>query len=82
MSIQHAITFMSTAQTDAAFRKACYCCRTQTELFEFLKTKDLGFTEFEFEEAVNHLLLQCATESQAYSVHEMESWFKLVGRMR
>jgi hypothetical protein len=82
MSVQAAINFLSTAQTDAAFRKECYRCKSQSELFELLNSKDLNFSVAEFEDAVNHLLLQCATESQAYSVHEMESWFKLVGRMQ
>jgi len=82
MSIQHAIHFMSRVQTDETLRKATYRCASQAELFELLKSYDLGFTEDEFQDAVNHLLLRCTTESQAYSVHEIESWFKLVGRFR
>jgi len=79
MSIQHAINFIARVQTDAELRKATYRCTSQAALFDLLTSYELGFTEDEFQDAINHLLLRCTTESQAYSVHEMESWFKLVG---
>lgn len=82
MSIQHAIDFITTAQMDADFRKTLYRCSTQEELQALLRSQDLVFTEDEFQDAVNHLLLRCATESQAYSVHEMKHWFMLVGRSK
>jgi predicted ribosomally synthesized peptide with nif11-like leader len=77
MSIQHAIDFMSQAQTDPEFRKACYKSKNRTELLAMLQEKGLSFNIDEFEDAVNNLLLHCSTESQAYRVREMESWFKL-----
>jgi hypothetical protein len=77
MSIRNAITFIGNADTDAALRKSCLNCRNQNELLDFLRAQELDFTPDEFDDAVNHLLIQCQTYAQAHRIREWQVWFHL-----
>lgn len=77
MSISHAIDFLARVQTDLDFRKGCYKCQSHDQLLDYLAEQGYKFTELEFENAVNHLLLRCDTEDQAFEIHHLQSWFKL-----
>jgi hypothetical protein len=77
MSLQNALTFFSSIDSDPQMRKSCYSCKSQVELLEKLKGFGLAFTPDEFEDAVNNLLLKCQTYEQADRVKEVEAWFRL-----
>ncbi len=77
MSIQAAIDFLTKVQTDIDFRKSCYKSRSKSELLEYLQQEGYSFSEGEFENAINHLLLRCSEESQGYEIHLLKNWFNL-----
>ncbi|MGE4433948.1 MAG: Nif11-like leader peptide family natural product precursor [Bacteroidales bacterium] len=77
MSIQNAIRFLDRVHEDIDFRKRCYGHSGRTALLEHAKAEGYSFDSHEFEDAIHHLLLQCTTESQAYAVRELQSWFVL-----
>ncbi len=77
MSIQAAIDFLTRVQTDVDFRKSCYKFRTKVDILEYLQQEGYSFSEGEFENAINHLLLRCSEESQGYEIHLLQNWFSL-----
>ncbi len=77
MSIQAAIDFLARIQSEDDFRKSCYTARTQEELLKKLQQEGYSFSEGEFENAINHLLLRCSEESQAAEVYQLQGWFRL-----
>jgi hypothetical protein len=77
MSIQNALTFLTSIDTDSSMRKSCYSCKSQTELLEKIEGLGWTFTPHEFEDAINQLLLKCQTYEQADRVKELEGWFRL-----
>ncbi|MFI3248914.1 MAG: Nif11-like leader peptide family natural product precursor [Rikenellaceae bacterium] len=77
MSIQLAIDFLARVQGDDDFRKGCYKYRSREELLKHLQQEGYSFSEEEFENAINHLLLRCSEESQATEVYHLQSWFNL-----
>lgn len=62
MAIQNAIRFIRKVQRDDEFRSELYSVSNDEEYLSFLKTKDLEFTNYEFEEGYNVLLGQCQFE--------------------
>ncbi|MFI3292322.1 MAG: Nif11-like leader peptide family natural product precursor [Rikenellaceae bacterium] len=77
MSIQAAIDFLTRVQTDMDFRKSCYAFRTKDDILKHLQQEGYSFSEGEFENAINHLLLRCSEESQGYEIHLLKNWFSL-----
>lgn len=77
MSLQNAINFISQVDSDNDFRKSCYRFKTQVDILSYLKTKNLGFTVDEIEDAFNVLELKCQTYEQAGRVKEVKAWFRL-----
>lgn len=77
MSIQNAIDFLARVQVDDDYRKSCYKYRTKRELMEYLQQEGYSFSEGELENAINHLLLRCSEESQAFEIRHLQSWFSL-----
>ncbi len=77
MAIQGAIDFLSRVQSDSDFRKSCYAYSTKSELLEKIEQQGYCFSEWEFENAINHLLLMCSEESQACELRYLQSWFML-----
>lgn len=77
MSIQNAIRFLDRVHEDADFRKHCYASSDRTALLKHAQIEGYSFDSNEFEDAINHLLLHCATQSQAYAIRELQSWFEL-----
>ena len=77
MSLQNAIVFIRNVNTNKSLRKACYSCKTKEELFELLHNEGIGFTQFEFEEAINVSLVKCQTYEEADEVKQAELWFNL-----
>lgn len=80
MSISNAINFLTKVESDDSFRRSCYSYKTHSELMEYLSAEGFSFSDLDMDNAVNHLLLRCDTESQAYNVRYLESWFSLFPR--
>ncbi len=78
MSIGAAIDFLARVQADEEFRRGCYRCADREELAALLHSCGYRFDELEFDNAVNHLVLRCESESQAYVVHHLESWYRVL----
>ncbi len=64
MSIGNAKKFIHLIQTDEKFRKDLYKVADIPGFYEFIKEKDLDFTDDEFEEAHNNLIVECQFEEQ------------------
>ncbi len=77
MSIQAALNFLTRVQADNDFRCSCYVARSKEDLLEKLQQDGYNFSEGEFENAINHLLLRCSEESQAAEVYQLQGWFRL-----
>ncbi len=77
MSIQAAIDFLARVQVDQDFRQSCYNYRSKEDILKHLQQEGYSFSEGEFENAINHLLLRCSDESQASEVYQLQSWFAL-----
>lgn len=77
MSLQNALIFIRNVGINAPLRKACYKCRTKSDLLKLLHNEGIGFTENEFEEAVNVSLVKCQTYDEADEVKQTELWFHL-----
>ncbi len=80
MSIQSAIDFLARVQSDDDFRKSCYKYRSHSELMEYLANEGYSFSDLEFDNGINHLILRCSDATQAYEVHHLQSWFSLFAR--
>jgi len=77
MSIQNAITFIANVDKNADLRKACYSCKTKDNLLDMLKDQSMGFTQDEFDEAVNVMLFKCQSYEEADCIKQTEVWFSL-----
>ena len=75
MSLQNALNFISKVDSDSAFRKLCYTCKTLSDLIEMVTTQEMPFTIDEIEDAFNVLLLKCQTYEQAGRVNEVKAWY-------
>ena len=64
MAIQNAIRFIRKVQREDDFRSELYSVSNDEEYRAFLKTKELEFTNYEFEEGYNVLLGQCQFEEE------------------
>ena len=77
MSLQNALIFIRNVGSNVPLRKACYKCRSKSDLLELLNNEGIGFTENEFEEAVTMSLFKCQTYEEADDVKQTELWFHL-----
>jgi ribosomal protein S8 len=77
MSIANAMTFIKNVETNKGLRKACYTCKSKIDLLQMLEREDLAFTQYEFDEAVNMLLVKCQTYDEADCIKQTEVWFSL-----
>lgn len=59
-------------------RRQMYRCSTKKELSDYLASIDRAFTHYEFDEAVNHLHVQCQTHQQAELLMSRAQWYALV----
>lgn len=73
MSIGKALTFFKRIKTDSEFRKSCYKAESKQALLEAE-----GFTEYEFEDAVNMNLVKCQDYDEADQVKQLQQWFALL----
>ncbi len=72
MSLSKAIWFVNNA-SDKALRQKCYTSNSRPELLQ-----SLGFTDFEFEDAINMKLVKCQTYEEADKVQQLKMWFSIL----
>nr|WP_320023297.1 hypothetical protein [uncultured Draconibacterium sp.] len=70
MAIDKAIKFVKRATSESDFRKACYRAPSRESLL-----KEKGFTEVEFDDAINMQLVKCQTYEQAEVFQQIRMWF-------
>ena len=70
MAIDKAIKFVKKATTECDFRKACYKAPSKENLMQ-----EIGFTDIEFDDAVNMQLVKCQTYEQAEVYQQIRMWF-------
>lgn len=70
MAIDRAITFVKRATTESDFRKACYKSPSREKLLQ-----EKGFTELEFDDAINMQLVKCQSYEQAEVYQQIRMWF-------
>ncbi|MDX8338734.1 hypothetical protein SLH46_06050 [Draconibacterium sp. IB214405] len=70
MAIDKAITFVKKATTESEFRKACYKVPSKESLMQ-----QIGFTDVEFDDAINMQLVKCQTYEQAEVYQQIRMWF-------
>jgi hypothetical protein len=75
MPIGHAIRLIKELDSDADLRRCMNKCDTLEELEALLLSKGHNFTTYEFEEAVNHLHVACATYEQANALMAKANWY-------
>ncbi|WP_297091633.1 hypothetical protein [uncultured Draconibacterium sp.] len=70
MAIDKAIKFVKRATTEREFRKACYKSPSKEHLMQ-----EIGFSEPEFDDALNMQLVKCQTYEQAEVYQQIRMWF-------
>ena len=70
MAIDKAIKFVKRATTESDFRKVCYKVPSKEKLMQ-----KIGFTEVEFDDAVNMQLVKCQSYEQAEVFQQIRMWF-------
>lgn len=78
MSIRNAIFLLNAIDNDLALREQLYRCVDNEELMECLKLKGCPFSNDEFEEAVNHLHVQCQTIENAQLLMQKAEWLRFL----
>ena len=78
MSIQNAIRFIHKVQGDDEFRNNLFRLKNISQFEGFLEEKELDYTEFEFDEAYHHLLVQCQFEEQADRLQNVINLMRLL----
>lgn len=78
MSIHNAILLLSAIENDAKLRASMYDCRNKEELMDYLESQGYIFSSDQFEEAVNHLHVQCQSLEQAQMLLQKAEWLRLL----
>lgn len=78
MSIQKAIHFLRDIDDQPGLRDSLYAISGREALFSRLRELGYGFTGGEFEEAVDHMHLDCRTAEEADVLLDKADWFRMV----
>ena len=78
MPIRNAIFLLNAIDNDQRLRDLLYRCKNYEELMECLKTLGIPFTREEFEDAVNHLHVQCQTFENAQLLMQKAEWARYI----
>ena len=78
MSIQNAIRFISKVQRDDEFRNELFRLKNYSQFEIFLEERDLEYSEFEFDEAYHHLLVQCQFAEQSDRLQNVINLMRLL----
>lgn len=77
MSINNALKFVREADANPDFRRKCNKLGTKVAIQEMLEEEELGFDDFDLEEAVNMMLFKCQSEEDADSIKQVQWWYGL-----
>ena len=78
MSIQNAKKFIRKVQTEDDFRKEMYAVSGLEGFYDFIKKKELPFSESEFEEAYNMMMVKCQFAEEHDELENTINLIKLV----
>jgi hypothetical protein len=78
MSIRNAIFLLNAIDNDCRLRDRIYSCTDHDELMKCFKSLGYIFDEYEFEDAVNHLHVQCQTVENAQLLLQKAEWLRYV----
>lgn len=73
MSLSKALTFLKQALADPEVRKQCILFETKAELLS-----TWGFSELDFDDAINMQLVKCQTYEQAETYQQLRMWFTML----
>jgi hypothetical protein len=73
MSLSKAIKFVRLAAAEEKHREICYKIQSKNDLLAIL-----GFSEEEFDNAINMRLVQCFTHEDAAAIQELRFWFSML----
>lgn len=76
MSIRNAILLLNAIDNDGKLRDQIYSCKDYDELMNCFQSLGYHFDEYEFEDAVNHLHVQCQTVENAQLLHQKADWLR------
>jgi hypothetical protein len=76
MSIHNALIFIEKVDINPDFRKLCNQCGEKERIQDTLKVIKMNFEDWEFEDAINHRLVQCQTYEQADVFQQLRQWYK------
>ncbi|MCB9496042.1 MAG: hypothetical protein H6686_04050 [Fibrobacteria bacterium] len=78
MAINHAMKFLKDLDGRPELRDALYMATGYDHLFRILAEAGYPFSGGEFEEAVDHLHVACATHEDADALMNKAHWFRMV----
>jgi len=78
MSVGNAIKFIKKTDSDSSFRKSLYKLNGIKEFKDFLNLQNLEFSDFDFEEAFNHMHSQCQFSEGADKLYNLKNLFQLI----
>ncbi len=78
MSIQNAKKFIQRVQTDTAFRKEMYKVKGFEGFNEFIREKEMPFTDADFEEAHSMMMFKCQFAEEHDELENTVNLIKLV----
>jgi hypothetical protein len=73
MSLNKALTFVKEVGRDEEMRNSCYSFSHKNDLLNHL-----GFTEAEFEDAINMNLVNCQTHAKVEKFQQLKMWFAML----
>ena len=76
MSIRNAIFLLNAIDHDSNLRDKIYSCGNYDELMDCFKSLGYVFDDNEFEDAVNHLHVQCQTAENAQLLLQKAEWLR------
>lgn len=76
MPINNVICLLKAIETDTNLRDSMYRCTDSKELESYLKSLGYIFDNYEFEDAVNYLHVQCQSLENAQLLLQKAEWLR------
>ncbi len=78
MSVGNAIKFIRNVQKDDDFRKSLYKVNSFEDFESTLREREMYFNPDEYEEAFNHLHVQCQDSQEADDLYNVNHFIRLL----
>ena len=78
MTIGFAVDFVKRGLVDTEFRDRLNTAESADELYNILFTEGLRFSQHEFENAINTLLVKCQHIEAASQLREFQMWWEML----